>query len=759
MDQPMPITEEEQSRLDDLAAAIVSKKDDAIKARKESGIEEVWRKAEEAYIGIDDANRHEYQNARWAKPTSMEGPVTTETSKQDNTKSTLYVPLTARYVDAGSAKLSEILLPADDKPFSFEPTPVPELIQAKEVLRNAMQEIMRNGGDAPAAAAVATPQPSPQIPGGAMAPMPGQMNPMAAAVQGAMPPSVDQAKSIVDQAISKAKAAEKRIHDWLTECNYRGSMRKIIFDSSRLGVGVIKAPFADEQKSFAMVKLADGVGIEIRRKIQPAAKWVDPWNIFPDATCGEDIQDGDHIFERDYLSPKALSKLKGKPGYIPEQIDKVLKEGPGKVNQDEANPNAEKKGDKRFEVWYFYGTIKRADLQAARAKGVELKRDDGIHAIVTLVNDTVIRAVINPLDTGEFPYRSFSWRRRPGHWAGVGVGEQVDVAQRIVNGATRAMMNNAGLSSGLQIVIDNLAIMPADDKWAITPNKLWFKSPDATWDDVRKVFMGVEFPDRNQALMAIVEYGFRLAEESTNIPLITQGMSGNTTPDTFGAAQLQNNNANQLLRDIGYRVDDSITEPVIRNFYEWLLLDPDVPDNEKGDWMINAHGSAALVERAIQDQTIQQMGGMVLNPVFGVDPKKWFAEFMKTKRLDPRTVQYAEGEQQPQQAPPPQVQTAQLNAQSRKEVATIAEQGATQREQMASRDRQQEIAVRRELAILQYANERQISIDAVKSQLAQTGLKVRTQKELALAAGRAPQVATPPTEPPGRAQPGEAYQQ
>ena len=47
------------------------------------------------------------------------------------------------------------------------------------------------------------------------------------------------------------------------------------------------------------------------------------------------------------------------------------------------------------------------------------------------------------------------------------------------------------------------------------------------------------------------------AEESTSIPLITQGQTGPTTPDTFGAAQLQNNNANQLLRSVGYAVDEN----------------------------------------------------------------------------------------------------------------------------------------------------------------------------------------------------------
>jgi hypothetical protein len=41
---------------------------------------------------------------------------------------------------------------------------------------------------------------------------------------------------------------------------------------------------------------------------------------------------------------------------------------------------------------------------------------------------------------------------------------------------------------------------------------------------------------------------------------------------------------------------------------------PEVPDDEKGEFTINAHGSVALVEQAIQDQTIAQMGPMVERP-------------------------------------------------------------------------------------------------------------------------------------------------
>ena len=62
------------------------------------------------------------------------------------------------------------------------------------------------------------------------------------------------------------------------------------------------------------------------------------------------------------------------------------------------------------------------------------------------------------------------------------------------------------------------------------------------------------------------------------------------------------------------------------------------------------------------------------------------------------------------------------------------------------------------LAMLDYANRNQITIDTLKAKLADTTLKLQVQRELAGADGKGPQVATPPDEPPGRAPNGMAYQ-
>ena len=817
--------------LDAISVAVAQKRDEAKSARTSSGIEQTWKECEEAYVGIDDANRHEFQDARWSKPMSMDGPVTTgRKPSQIDYKSTAFVRLTARYVDAGAAKLGEILLPADDKAFSFSETPVPELIKAKGDTSHVVHDGM--GGvplTRPAKPGEVAPAPVPPV-AGAAATMTGIVAPTVTAPQ-TMPPNAataapgtpqppttapqvpltvkDLAEEHIEIARQKAKAAEKRIYDWMVECQYQAEVRKVIFDAARIGVGVLKAPFPKATRGIAVEKANDnGVEIQIEEKIRPAAKWVDPWNIFPDQACGENIHNGDFIFERDYLSERQIRDLKSVPGYISSQIDQVLAEGPGKnkLNDGEgaSSPNAsQRKG--RYEIWYYYGALKQSEMDCiCAAAGTQpdpstsdAKPEDQVYAIVTLVNDCIIRATINPLDSGKFPYHSMPWQRRAGHWAGIGVSEQIRMPQKTVNAATRAMLNNAGKSAGSQIVIDQSSIKPADGSWILTPDKIWYKTGDSPGADVREAFMAIDIPNVTDELMKIIQYGMQLAEESTSIPLITQGQSGPTTPDTFGAAQLQNNNANQLLRAIGYAFDDYITEPVVRQFYEWLLLDPDVPDDEKGEFTINAHGSVALVERAIQDQTIGQMAQMALNPAYGFDPKKWAKLFLKSKRIDPADVQYTEEQQAKIDATPPPdappVAAAKINADTQLKLGVMkqgTEQQSVQSEERIAQAAQaleghrvdadqnatltdatvklHELQTRRELAMLDYANKHQMNLDQVKAALAKTAMTLQTQKQLNAednARGgknrpARPRIgAKPPAQVPGRAANGEAFEQ
>ncbi len=779
-----------QERLDAIAKVLVDKRKEAVIARQVSGIEDLWMQCEEAYLGIDDANRTEFAKARWAKPMVMEGPLQRESARDpDDLRSTAFVRLTSRYVNAGRAKVCEILIPPDGKSFGLRATPVPDLIKSKSDLRQIVKNgvpLERDAKPEELMSQALIPSPDGHLPGKPLT----------------VKDLVEEQIGIADQ---KAKRAERHIFDWLVESRWRMQLRKVIGDAARLGVGVLKGPVPTRRRAMALTKVknadgTDGLALQISSKLAPKVEWKDPWDVFPDPTCGEEIRNGDYCWDRDRLSRTQVVKLKQQDGYLADQIDLVLAEGPGKILLDGQNPNTPV-DDKRFEVWYFYGALKPEELEAINgsehvrkeiarllAKHTAPKGQQEVYAVVTMINDRVIYATLQPLESGDLPLHSIPWERRSGCWAGEGVAEQGFVPQRIVNAATRALLNNGGVTSGPQIIVNRNLIEPADKVWKITPHKVWYTKANVVVEDVSKAFLSVNFTNVGQQLQAIIEYGMRMFEEVTSIPLITQGQSGPTTPQTFGAAQLQNNNANQLLRNIAENLDDYGIEPVVTQLYEWLLLDPDVPDEDKGDFQIDAHGSSALAETFIQNQELTQlMQAPAQNwQTFKVDPAKLFAEWLRGRRINPHTIQFSEEQiermnQQPP-PPPPQVMVEQIRAQvadkrmqlekylgeldAQIEQArakadidrdTVYVQAETERTRNQAMQKVEELRLKRELALLEYSNQRGITVDELKTELATTAMKLNVQRELAKM--RVPGETTkPPIEPAGRAPNGQSFQ-
>lgn len=746
---------ERDDRLDEISQVIVQMRSDAVQARKESGIEDVWMACEEAYLGIDDLNRGEFSNAKWSKPTSMQGPVTTSYAQNNGKRSTIFIPLTARYVDAAAAKLAEVILPIDDKPFSIKPEPIPDSVL------NDMPPAMQDGQ-----------------------PVMGPNGPLPVAV-------VEQQKYAA--MAESAKKAETRIYDWLVEANYPAEARKVIHDCARIGTGILKGPFPELRRDRAMSKQGGMIAMVIKEYIRPGVKWVDPWNFFPADGCGESIHDGDCCLERDYISERKLKKLKRNPIYLKDRIDRVIEEGPGKIYLESTTAKKQKKA---YEIWYCYTSLKRDEMLLVNGSSLDGVDDDkeDIPAIVTLVNDTIISAVINPLDSGSYPYRVKPWSRRAGSWTGIGVAEKGTTPQKIINGASRALMNNGGSSSGVQFVIDQMGIIPADNSWDITPNKVWYKTGESNNASVAEAFQVHVIPSVQPQMQAIIQYGMQLMEEATGIPLVTQGYQGPSSPETFGQAQLQDNNSHTWIRSVGYSYDDCITEPLIKDFFEWLLIDPEVPQEEKGQFRVNASGSAAMIERAIQEQTLMMLLSASNNPGFNLDPSKLMEMILRAKRFDPRDVTLSEEEKQKraqmQPPPPPQVmveqvkgqnalqqiqakgqvdmqvaaaqaqheqemlmqggatphqaqalarlEVAKIQAQSRINEATMrtnAELAYAEKEREISADnaaaRLQEMQLKRDLAMLDYANKHQITLEQLKTELAKTQMQEETKRQLA----------------------------
>lgn len=602
---------------------LLSKRSEAISGRASSGIEEEWTEDEEHYQGIDDANRA-YQNANQLFRSRKASLTGTAPNANGPSRSVVFLNITRPYTDAASARVADMLLPTDDRAWEIKPTPLPKL-------------------------------------------SPSQLTQLATSM-GMADPAEAQAQIEANQAQAKQAATkmQQAIEDPLVESNWHGEVRQVIEDAARIGSGVLKGPFPI-QRTQRMVRrdpVTQMTAVVRVDSIQPGSKRIDPWNFFPDAACGENLHNGSHTWEREYIGKRQIKMMLSDPSYDRDELLAALREGPARTRQ--GTEAVYRASDDEYEMWIFYGHCASDQL---RTVGVELDEgdEDRVPTMAVLINDRLVKATQSPVENGEFPYDILAWQRRPGMPWGMGISRQIRTVQRMLNGSTRAMMDNSGLSAAPQILIGN-GITPEDGRYALTPGKVWRVNSDADAPDVRAAFASFAVQSVQAEAMNIINFCLKMAEDTAGMPAMLQGIRGDA-PNTLGGMQMQNNNATSVLRRLAKRFDDYLTRPHIQRYFDWMMSYSD-DESIKGDFEIDVRASSALVERDAQQQFLMSLLQVSANPVYELDPAKLAAELCKGQRLDPKNFQLDEQQKaQRAQLPPDPVAIAKaklLEAQTRK---------------------------------------------------------------------------------------------
>ena len=703
-----------------LHALLVRRRTEAVNARQSSGIEQQWRDDEDQYEGYDELNRPRQLTAM--------GQSGQATAGKKTGRSKVFLNVTAPKTDAAEARVTEMLLPTDDKPWSMEPTPVPDLVKAID------------GND--------------QTP--------------VTLVDGAQVPAADAARAVMTKAQAACDEHEKWVEDNFIEGQVYTELRRVIRDAARAGTGIIKGPIPVGREDRRW-QIADGMAsLSIQQRIAPTSKRVDYWDFYPDPACGEDIHAGSYVLERDYLTARKLRDLAKDPSYDREALSQCLAEGPKRRARSDRNDDRDYPGQSQvsdgdvYEVWYHYGDMPVDELRALGLPELDkqLESSDAelthVAAIATLVNDRIVKATLNPLDTGEFPYDAFRWELVTGQFWGRGVPRKMATSQAMLNAAARAMLENAGLSAGPQLILRKGMVEPADGKYEFTGRKLWFFTGDDTVKDVREVMQVLAVPSAQQELANIIQFALQMADETTGLPALIQGEQNPGVPETLGGQTQRLNQANSGLRRRAKQFDDDLIVPHLGRWYAYGMQHG--PEAIKGDLQVKAKGSSTLFQRDQSNLFLMQSAPMLQNPMFRINPEKWFAEVCKSNHFDPAAIQFTEEEwkseqekqaQQPPQ-PDPRVQAAELRNQAVQAQIQAKQAGDEQRlafeAQDAAAQREHERLIKeleREIQVMEFAGRREISLEQIKAMLSAklTDAKVKSElfqqeKALKLATGQ-----------------------
>lgn len=728
--------DEVRRRLQALAENLMRKRDEAIAHRAASGVERRWRQDEEAFDSLTEQQKTEmidYATGE-AAPRGNSGPI----------RSRVVVNVIRAKCEIAEGRFCDILLPVDDRNWGLKPTPVPTLVKAmkddRPVINTATGEPMSDPEGKPVRAS-------------------------------------DIARKKMDVAKEHMEGMETEIDDQLTECGFNGECRKVVRDAVRVGTGILKGPNVIKQIRRAWIPIEDGTGKVFRMKTvedpTPVSKRVDYWNVYPDPQCGEDASRASYMWEYDEILPRELRAFEGVEGYFTDEIQQILQEDPIRThvsyNLNHKRTEVSRKALARgmaYEKWEYHGDLDRDDLIAA---GVELDEGNAksYSACVVFVNDRPIKVMLNVLDTGDLPYDYFQWCQVKNSVWGIGVVRIGTWAQRVIQAAWRATMDNGRDSSGANVVIGP-GVEPVDGRWELTGKKIW-RMTSSEIDDVRKAFNQFQLESRQEDLQRIIEMAIRFLDMETSLPMLFQGEQ-QEMPETLGATNIVVDSNNVALRSRVKLWDDQITRPHVTRYYHWNMQyneDPDI----KGDWNVDPHGTSVLLARDQQARTLINLLQLRNDPKvdaevdWGKAVRELFTALklnvLKTEADKQRDEQAQKEQPQPQD---PKIQAAEIKGRAELEKAQLIQESDRAEIQMKGEIAEAEMQNRLELARMQYemkllefADKRGLELDKIKADLSKEASKQNLMRELA--DKKTAELTKPPVEPPQKAAHGEAYQQ
>jgi hypothetical protein len=462
-------------------------------------------------------------------------------------------------------------------------------------------------------------------------------------------------------AMVAAKKMEKKIHDQLNESGASKHLRSMAFEMALLGTGVMKGPFAIDKEYPNWNEEGD---YDPLVKTVPATNHVSVWNFYPDPEATS-MDDAEYVVERHKMSRNQLRGLRGRPYFIDDSIQKAIDIGADyvrkhwemKMEDDDSHPSE----TERWEVLEFWGFV---DTDLLEENGIKIPRElrklAEVNANIWICNGQIIRCVLNPFKPTRIPYHSVPYEHNPYSFFGVGIAENMDDTQTLMNGFMRMAVDNAVLSGNLLIEIDETNLVPGQDL-SVYPGKVFRRQGGAPGQGI----FGTKFPNVAAENMQLFDKARVLADESTGFPSFAHGQTGvSGVGRTASGISMLMSAANGSIRSVVKNVDDYLLAPMGRAFFAFNMQF-DFDEGIKGDLEVMANGTESLMANEVRSQRLMQFLGVVQNPALAPFAKMDYIirEIAKSMDLDPNKVtnsmqdaaiqaEILKGFQQP--APPPE---------------------------------------------------------------------------------------------------------
>jgi len=610
-DTPVPINSPEDS-MPGLAGYVKQKFEDAENGRRTHELK--WLQSYKNFKGIYDST----------------------TQYRDSERSKVFIKITKTKVLAAYGQIVDILFTNKKFPLVVEPTPIPEGIEEFAHMKTPLDEATDPYGFEGDGRQIP--------PGGMFAREPHKLGTYGEEfpdMLAAGPAKLGEPQ--LKPAQKMAMKMEKCIHDQLTDSNAVNVFRKAIFESALLGTGIVKGPLNFYKRVHNWEMDADS-GQKVYspyEKVMPRVEYVSLWDFHPDPSATS-IEDCEYVIQRHRMNRIQLRGLVKRPYFDASAIEECLAKGPNyedkyyedTIREDDTEPYYQ---ENRYEVLEYWGVIDKKYANEVGLEGAnEMSEFDQIQVNVWVCGGMVIRCVANPFTPARIPFQAFPFEIDPYQIWGVGVAENMEYSQKLMNGHYRMAIDNLALAGNLVFDVDEASLVPGQNM-DIFPGKIFRRQSGVTGTAIN----GLKFPNTAPENIQMYQISRQLADEDTGIPSILHGQTGVTgTGRTASGLSMLMGSAGLAMKTVIKNIDDHLLKPLGESLFQWNMQFNNDIESIKGDLEIKPRGVAAVMQKEVRTQRLTALLQTVANPVLApfIKIPNLLKELAIAQDIDPDTL-------------------------------------------------------------------------------------------------------------------------
>ena len=443
----------------------------------------------------------------------------------------------------------------------------------------------------------------------------------------------------ISPAAKAARRMEKLIHDQIEESNGSSEIRNSLFEAALFGTGIIKGPFNFNKTLNRWATNDDGERTYSPISVRvPRIEFVSIWDFFPDPNATT-IQEAEYVFHRHRMNRTQLRGLRNLPYFDNNAIRECLQMGPNYVEKDyeqelKDDSRTDEYGSSQFEVLEYWGVM---DAEYAKQVGMELPEEvddlDEIQINAWICNGKMLRTAVNPFTPYRIPYHAFTYERNPYSFFGIGIAENMEDSQKIMNGHARMAIDNLALSGSVIFDVDETALVGGQNM-EIYPGKVFRRQAGVPGTAIN----GLKFPNTSNENMMMFDKFRQLADEQTGIPSYSHGQTGvqSMTRTASGMSMLLGA-ASLNIKTVIKNLDDFLLKPLGEAYFQWNMQFLEADIGVEGDLEVKATGTNSLMQKEVRSQRLTMFLQTASNPAVApfIKVNKLISELAYSLDLDP----------------------------------------------------------------------------------------------------------------------------